>query len=106
LRSNELARETGSLRVHGKRGLEKMAALRMAGIRADSGAEVVSEPLAKLVGINFLAVTLDCSKCEWRGEVGDMRVFVVHEPAATEFGCPICQSKLARHDGQLPDELW
>ena len=63
MRSNELARETGNLRVHGKRGIEKMAALRMADIRADSGAQVVSEPLPKLVGIDFLAVTLDCSQC-------------------------------------------
>jgi hypothetical protein len=62
--------------------------------------------LVELSGLEFLSTVLDCCVCEWRGEVGDMRVHVVSEPQATEFSCPRCLTKLARYQGQLPEAVW
>lgn len=65
-----------------------------------------SGTVVELTGMDFLTLELDCTQCDWRGEVGDMYVRTVTEPKATKFICPKCDTQLARHTGPIPDEVW
>jgi hypothetical protein len=61
--------------------------------------------IVELSGLQILSLELGCTRCAWRGEVGDMRVAIA-DTASTVFACPTCLKHLARYPGPLPDEVW